>query len=86
MYTKVQTLCDINDKICGYFLQEYKKILLDYVESDGVPQLEQCLDQGRILEGLIKYWENYAMLAYMMKRIFSYLDRFFLRSSNKKLG
>lgn len=85
LYSQVQKLCDFSDEFTKFYLTKYESTLLDYVEQDVVPHLCACLDQGHILEGLIKSWENFAMLSYMMKRMFSYLDRFYLRNE-KKLG
>jgi hypothetical protein len=85
MYGQVQSLCDAGDDFCKFFLDSYKGVLQSYVTNDVVPALQRFLDQGAVLNGLIEYWENYALLSYMMKRMFSYLDRFYLRQS-KKLG
>ena len=83
MYGQVQGLCDAGDDFCKFFLDNYKGVLQNYVTNDVVPALQRFLDEGAVLEGLIKYWENYAMLSYMMKRMFSYLDRFYLRQAEK---
>jgi len=81
----VQNLCDQGDKFCQHFLDQFEKILENYVVEDSVPDLKNAISQGRVLEVLINQWNHYAMLAYMMKRMFSYLDKFFLRDK-KKIG
>jgi len=81
----VQSLCDQGDKFCLFFLERYEKILETYVVEDVVPDLKNAIDQGRVLEVLIQQWNHYAMLSFMMKRMFSYLDKFYLRDK-KKIG
>jgi len=68
-----------------FFLERYEKILENYVVEDVVPDLKNAIDQGRVLEVLIQQWNHYAMLSFMMKRMFSYLDKFYLRDK-KKIG
>lgn len=58
-------------------------MLLEYIEQEAVPYMQHELEQGHILEAFVKTWENYAMIAKMMHRLFVYLDKFFLKG--KKL-
>jgi hypothetical protein len=82
LYTQNQRIMDVGNDTAFKVLKLYENFLKEYVENDVVPHLRKCLEARRVIEGLIKAWEDYTLVAYMLHRMFYYLDRFYLRKES----
>lgn len=58
---------------------------MNYVEREVVPQMTNTRGQGNIMTSFCEAYDNYALLAKMMHRVFVYLDKFFLKGK-KQIG
>lgn len=75
--------CDNNDN-GGKLYQYVQQIFKDYIQNEALRLIKQRQDQGQLIEGFLKAFDNYAMLAKLMDRMFDYLNRYFLKNQNLK--
>ena len=71
--------CDNNDN-GGKLYQYVQLIFKDYITNEALRLIKQRQDQGQLIEGYLKAFDNYAMLAKLMDRMFDYLNRYYLKN------
>jgi cullin 1 len=76
----VLRLCDENDK--AKELNDYfRTTLQDHISKTIVPRL-QNLKEEILLQAFVKQWNNYTILVHFMRKMFNYLDRYYLKNTN----
>ena len=80
-YSKVLDLADI-DENGKYLYLYYKKIIKDYTVNIVKAELAS-LKGVQLLRRLAFRWKNHKMLVYWMRKIFCYLDRYYIKNSNE---
>ncbi|THU64646.1 hypothetical protein C4D60_Mb01t28660 [Musa balbisiana] len=66
------------DDIGGKLYAEYKKSLMDYLDSRVLPSLRSKHDEYMLKE-LVRRWLNYKVMVRWLSRFFHYLDRYFVK-------
>jgi Cullin family/Cullin protein neddylation domain len=79
-YSKVLELADI-DENGKYLYDYYKKTIKSYSIQKVKPELFS-LKGVHLLKGVALRWQNHKMLVYWMRKIFYYLDRYYIKNSN----
>ncbi|OMJ79173.1 hypothetical protein SteCoe_20874 [Stentor coeruleus] len=79
-YSKVLELAD-QDENGKYLYDYYKNIINNYTEKVVKKELLQ-LRGLELLKKLAFRWQNHKMLVYWMRKIFYYLDRYYIKNSN----
>lgn len=79
-YSKVLELADIDEN--GKYLYEYyKNTIKDYTIRTVKRELSS-MKGVELLKKLAFRWQNHKMLVYWMRKIFYYLDRYYIKNSN----
>ena len=81
VYTYVQTYSDVDTEKSKELFNYQNKILKDFIE-ESLKKMKK-LSNIQFIDAFIKKTENINFLIYWMNRIFTYLDRFFMKSSQK---
>lgn len=80
-YTIIVQLCDGADMGCDLYLK-YKSILEEYISKFITPKIQSKLGDSReFLEEYVKQWKKYTIMVFSMRKMFDYLDRFYLRNA-----
>mmetsp|Transcript_8828 Transcript_8828/g.6568 ORF Transcript_8828/g.6568 Transcript_8828/m.6568 type:complete len:107 (+) Transcript_8828:156-476(+) len=76
----VLKLCDENDKAKD--LNDYfRNTLLAHISQRIVPTLKKLRDDS-LLKEFVRQWQNYTILVHFMRKMFNYLDRYYLKNTN----
>eukprot|EP00349_Pseudokeronopsis_sp_Brazil_P000789 CAMPEP_0202959952 /NCGR_PEP_ID=MMETSP1396-20130829/4148_1 /ASSEMBLY_ACC=CAM_ASM_000872 /TAXON_ID= /ORGANISM="Pseudokeronopsis sp., Strain Brazil" /LENGTH=144 /DNA_ID=CAMNT_0049678869 /DNA_START=44 /DNA_END=478 /DNA_ORIENTATION=- len=79
-YSMVLKLCDENDKAKD--LNDYfRNTLLAHISQRIVPTLKKLRDDS-LLKEFVRQWQNYTILVHFMRKMFNYLDRYYLKNTN----
>ena len=82
-WTYIIRMCDEQDKAADLYV-EYRKILDDYINQTIVKDLQNNVSDSRaFLEMYVKNWRTYTVFTFSMKKMFDYLDRYYLRNGNE---
>ena len=76
----VLKLCDELDKAKD-LNEYYKKTLQDHITESILPHLKKQKEES-LLREFHKQWQNYTILVHFMRKMFNYLDRYYLKNSN----
>ena len=80
-YTTIIRICDEQDKAQDLYLI-YKKILQTYIKEQITSSIQMKVGDSReFLEEYVKQWRQYTIFTFSMKKMFDYLDRYFLKTS-----
>ena len=81
-YSKVMELADIDtngiDTNGKHLYMYYKNTILEYTVSVVIPELLN-LQGVDLLKKFALRWQNHKMLVYWMKRLFNYIDRYYVK-------
>ena len=76
----VLRLCDDLDKAKD-LNEYYKKTLHDHISNSILPNLRKLKDEF-LLKEFVRQWQNYTILVHFMRKMFNYLDRYYLKNCN----
>ena len=76
--------CDAQDN-AGKLYQYFQEIIREYLKNEALIYIKRHQEQGNIITAFIKQWDNFAMLAKLMDRMFDYLNRYYLKNQSLKL-
>ena len=77
-YTIVQTIADIGDKESEQLYNYHNKIIKDYIEECYKLISKEPISQ--LVDSFIKYTEKINILIYWLNKIFTYLDRYYMKT------
>ena len=79
-YSKVIRICDEKDQgdeIYAYF----KHLMTSFVAHRSIPSCMKLINSSKdFIKEYATQWKNYSFYYYSMKRMFEYLDRFYLKN------
>ncbi|URD74560.1 cullin 1 [Musa troglodytarum] len=78
--TTIYNMCTmkIHYDLSAQLYEEYKKSLMDYLDSLVLPSLRSKHDEYMLKE-LVRRWFNYKVMVRWLSRFFHYLDRYFVK-------
>lgn len=79
-YSMVLRLCDELDKAKD-LNEYYKKTLNEHISNSIMPNLNKLKEEA-LLKEFVRQWQNYTILVHFMRKMFNYLDRYYLKNSN----
>lgn len=79
-YSVVLKICDELDK-AKELHEYYKKKLTDYIEKVVLVSLEHK-EEEVLLKYYIKQWKDFTILVHFIRKMFAYLDRYYLKNNN----
>ena len=82
-YNIIQIFGDLGDNESESLFQYHNEVIKDYLEKCF--KLISSKPKDELIDLFIKQTENINILLYWLNRIFTYLDRFYLKARNKKL-
>lgn len=78
LYTIVYNMCTQKMSDCSEKLYtRYKKVFEAYIQGDVLPSLRESHD-AFFLKDLVYRWKNHKLMTKWMKKIFNYLDRYYI--------
>jgi cullin 1 len=78
LYTMVYNMCTQKMSDCSAKLYgRYKQVFEKYIEGDVLPSLRESHD-AFFLKDLVYRWKNHKLMTKWMKKIFNYLDRYYI--------
>lgn len=78
LYTMVYNMCTQKMSDCSAKLYvRYKQVFETYIEGDVLPSLRESHD-AFFLKDLVYRWKNHKLMTKWMKKIFNYLDRYYI--------
>lgn len=77
-YAQVLRMCDEFDKAKD-LNQYYIDTLKNYISSKIVPNLNSKKGD-QLLTEFVKEWQNYTVLVHFLRKMFNYLDRYYLKN------
>ncbi len=76
----VHHLCDEEQKEENLY-KYFNEKLISYITNNIIPKLKSNKGEN-LLKEFIKQWKNYTVLLHFMKKMFEYLDRYYLKNAN----
>ncbi len=76
----VLSLCDELDKAKD-LNDYYNKTLKDHIKHTVVPKISTQTGDA-LLKEFVRQWNNYTILVHFMRKMFNYLDRYYLKNSS----
>lgn len=80
----VMNQCDTQDN-GGKLYQYFQQIIKDYIEKEALIYIRQQADRGLLMQAFVKIFDDFAMLAKLMDRMFDYLNRYYLKNYALKM-
>jgi len=79
-YTCIVRLCDENDAAEDLFVL-FKKYLTNYIDKEAYPPIQSKLgDTREFLAEYINQFKQFTLFLQSIKKMFEYLDRYYLRN------
>jgi len=83
-YTCIVRLCDEYDKAADLYL-EYQQLLSNYMNNKIYTSIQSKVgDSKEFLAEYCQQWKNYTIFTFSMKKMFEYLDRYYLKNGAEK--
>jgi len=83
-YTCIVRLCDEYDKAADLYI-EYQSLLDNYITHKIYPNIQSKVgDSKEFLAEYVQQWKNYTIFTFSMKKMFEYLDRYYLKNGAEK--
>ena len=81
-YSIVQSIADLGDKESEQLFMYHNKILQDYIEDCN--KIISKKPNSQLIDSFIKYTEKINFLTYWLNKIFTYLDRYYMKTTIKQ--